>query len=97
MPRTNGSKNNTDYKYKVETLNEEGDVTSTDYFVTQTEVQNFTGLKRSAVYFMIHHPEKRKDHLNYKIEKMAVPLPVYKLNKTIETDKILIEYQKLIY
>ncbi len=96
MPRTNGSRNNSDYKYKVEKLNENDEVITTDYFVTQTEVQNHTGLKRSAVYFMIHHPEKRKNHCKYKIYKMEIPLPVYKMEKKIEEDRVLVEYQRLI-
>tara|TARA_R110002072_G_scaffold137523_2_gene280372 strand:+ start:5323 stop:5616 length:294 start_codon:yes stop_codon:yes gene_type:complete len=97
MPRTNGSRNNSDYKYKVEKINDNNEVISTEYFVSQSQVQTHTGLKRSAVYFMIHHPEKRKNHCNYKIIKMEIPLPVYKMEKKIEDDKILFEYQKLIY
>ncbi len=91
MPRGKGSRNQTDYKYKVTS----GD--DVKYYISQKQIENVYDLKRTAIYFMIHSPDRRKDHRGLTIEKLTEPLPVYKVIKDIEDDGIHIKYQKLIY
>jgi len=91
MPRKSGCSNVSDYKYKVVS----GD--STKYYVSQKEIQDDYDLKRTAVYFMIHSPDKRKDHKGITIEKLEEPLPVFNIvNEDHEGNKV-IKYQKIIY
>tara|TARA_R110002072_G_scaffold41120_1_gene115934 strand:- start:5404 stop:5697 length:294 start_codon:yes stop_codon:yes gene_type:complete len=97
MPRTTGSKNNQDYKYKVEKLNEEGEVISCDYYVTQGDIQQKYGLKRSAVYFIINNPNMRKTNDFIKIKKLEQPMPVFNIEKENEDGNIIFRYNKIIY
>lgn len=91
MPRSKGSKNLSDYKYKV------NDGITNKYFICQKDIEECYNLKRTAIYFMINQPEKRKDHKGLKIEKLDIPLPVYNIIKDINEDSINIKYEKLIY
>ncbi len=91
MPRGKGSRNQSDYKYKVTA----GD--NVNYYISQKQIEHDYDLKRTAVYFMIHSPERRKDHRGLIIEKLQEPLPVYKIVKEISDDVIHIKYEKLIY
>lgn len=91
MPRGKGSRNQSDYKYKVTSGDE------VKYYISQKEIESNYDLKRTAIYFMIHSPDRRKDHRGLTIEKLTEPLPVYKVIKDIDEDAIHIKYQKLIY
>lgn len=91
MPRGKGSRNQSDYKYKVTSGDE------VKYYVSQKEIESEYDLKRTAIYFMIHSPERRKDHRGLTIEKLTEPLPVYMIVKHIDEDAIHIKYQKLVY
>ena len=97
MPRTNGSKNSQDYKYKVEKLNELDEVINTSYYVTQREIQDTYNLKRSAVYFILNNPSLRKsnDHIN--IMKLEQPMPVFKVIQGEENGDIIFRYNKIDY
>ncbi len=91
MPRTAGSLNTTDYKYKVIDNGE------TKYYISQKEIQDEYDLKRTAVYFMLNYPERIKNGKDILIEKLPEPLPVYDVKKEIENDNIMIKYEKIIY
>lgn len=91
MPRKSGCANTSDYKYKVT----EG--CETNYFVSQKEIQDKYDLRRTAIYFMIHSPEKRKDHRGLTIQKLDEPLPVYNIVNEDQEGERVIKYQKINY
>ncbi len=91
MPREKGSKNLSNYKYSVD------DGVKKNYFITQKDIEREYNLKRTAIYFMINKPERRKDHKGLIIEKLEKPMPVYKIIKDINDDSINIKYEKVIY
>lgn len=93
MPRINGSHNQSEYRYKVfnETLQRN------EFYISQREITDKYGIKRTGIYYMIHHPDRIKDHKNITIEKLQTPLPVYE--KIIDEDDggYTIKYNKIIY
>ncbi len=91
MPREKGSRNLNDYKYSVD------DGNSKKFFIRQKDIEIMYNLKRTAIYFMINKPERRKDHKGLIIEKLEKPMPVYKIIKDINDDSINIKYEKVIY
>jgi hypothetical protein len=76
------------YKYSV-TKDEE-----TKYFVGQKEIEIYTGLKRTAIYFMLNNPEKRKKTFGFEIKKLTNLLPVYKICSNDDNE---ITYTKIDY
>lgn len=94
MPRINGSHNQSDYRYKV-TNSELG---ASEYFISQREITDKYGIKRTGIYYLIHHPERRADHKNLTIEKLSTPLPVYeKIVEQEDNGGYTIKYNKIIY
>ena len=91
MPREKGSKNLSNYKYSVD------DGVKKNYFITQKDIEREYNLKRTAIYFMMNKPDKRKEHKGLIIKKLEKSLPVYKINKIINDDSININYEKIIY
>ncbi len=92
MPRSKGSRNLTNYKYTVDNGNE------LKYFICQKDIEKFYDLKRTAIYFMLNQPEKRKDHKGLKINKLEEPLPVYKIIRNVDIeDNFYIKYEKMEY
>ena len=88
MPRTPGSRNTQDYKYKVEKLNENNEVINTGYYVTQKDIQDKYNLKRSAVYFILNNPQLRKQDDLINIIKLEQPMPVFNIEKQELSDII---------
>lgn len=82
MPRTSGAVAMSYYKYKVEHKVSD-DKTTVNFYTSQPDIVNETGLKRSCVYQLICCPEKRKNHLNYTITKLLEPLPAYDKNDVV--------------
>ncbi len=91
MPRSKGSVNCSTYKYKV-TKDEK-----IKYFISQKEIQDEYDLRRTAVYFMIYSPERRKDHKNVVIEKLEKPLPVYNIIEEENEYGRNVKYEKIVY
>lgn len=91
MPRKSGSSNVNEYKYRVNNGSE------IKYYISQKEIQDDFDLKRTAIYYMIHSPDKRKDHRGIIIEKLEEPLPVYKIHDDFDDGLRVIKYEKIIY
>lgn len=94
MPRINGSHNQSDYRYKVTNY----ELGSSEYFISQREITDKYGIKRTGIYYLIHHPDRIVDHKNLKIIKLDTPLPVYE--KVVEQEDdggYTIKYNKIIY
>ena len=97
MPRPSGSKNSQDYKYKVEKLNELNEIINTNYYVTQKEIQDKYNLKRSAVYYILNNPSRRKANDYINISKLDQPMPVFKIVHQEENGDIIFRYNKIDY
>ena len=54
MPRINGSHNQSDYRYKVTNY----ELGSSEYFISQREITDKYGIKRTGIYYLIHHPDR---------------------------------------
>ena len=91
MPRTKNSKNCSSYKYKVI---DQGEV---KYYVSQKNIQEEYDMVRTAVYFMIHSPDRITHKKNIIIQKLDEPLPVYEIKKVFEGDDLIVTYEKIIY
>ncbi len=91
MPRTKNAKNATDYKYKVI---DEG---ISKYYISQRHIQDEYDMKRTAVYFMIHSPDRIRHKKNITIEKLPEPLPVYVLTRDTIDNALILKYEKIIY
>lgn len=97
MPRLANTPNKTDYKYKVEELNNVRKIINTTYFLTQKQIQDKYNLKRSAIYFMLYKPEKILKNTNFIITKLDIKLPVFEKQIIEDEGDIYIHYQRIIY
>jgi hypothetical protein len=97
MPRLSGSTNTSDYKYKVEELNDNNEPICSQYFRTQKEIQTNYNLKRSAVYFHLHNKEMRKTKDNINIIKLTEIKPVYEVDIINTNDSIIKTYNRIVY
>lgn len=96
MPRHTGCRNQSDYKYEVQTL--ENDVWVKKMYISQKDISAATGLKRTAVYYLSTDPTKVKKHTNIKIKKLDEPLPVFTHELVEEEgDYKLIKIRKNLY
>jgi len=77
MARTKGSIKHTHYNYKV--VEQKTDIHKETYrhFTTQKQMQDYYGLPRTAVYYMISRPQNRKRDDKIIITKLDEPLPIY--------------------
>ena len=95
MPRHTGCRNQSDYKYVVQTLI--NDVWVKKMYISQKDISDDTGLKRTAVYYLSTDPAKVKGHRNIKIMKLDEPLPVFTHEVEEEGDCKIIKIRKNLY
>ncbi len=95
MPRHSGCRNQSDYKYEVQTLiNGEWEK---KMYISQKDITAETGLKRTAVYYLTTDPSKVKKHSNFKIRKLQEPLPVFSRNVEENDMEKIIKITKNLY
>tara|TARA_R110000787_G_scaffold13121_3_gene41564 strand:+ start:372 stop:647 length:276 start_codon:yes stop_codon:yes gene_type:complete len=91
MPRTIGTKNKSAYRYQLTDKN------ITTYHITQKEIQDKYNLSRTAIYFLLHKPEKTINAHNIEVVKLDTPLPIYD-RECFKTDDItIISLKKIKY
>ena len=97
MPRHLGCKNQSEYKYEVQTLID--GVWVRKMYISQKDISAGTGLKRTMAYYLATDPEKVKKTTNFKIKRLEEPLPVF--SKVVEEDDDdgykIIKFKKNLY
>lgn len=90
MGRKSGTKNTSNYHYKVEEYEDfrQDKLIRKAYFMTQQDIQEFYKMNRAAVYHTMNNNSKRIKKYNFlNIEKLNPPLPIH--------EKVVIDYKKI--
>tara|TARA_R110002012_G_scaffold211893_1_gene382891 strand:- start:387 stop:596 length:210 start_codon:yes stop_codon:yes gene_type:complete len=66
-------------------------------YISQKDISDDTGLKRTAVYYLSTDPSKVKGHQDVKIRKLEEPLPVFTREEEDDGEYKIIKIRKNFY
>lgn len=87
MVRTKNASNCTNYHYKIDYLDDEGEITQTSFFFTTGEITELFNVSRSTIQTKVKYPERNSHKLkNMNISKIKEPVFLRVENPNVISD-----------